>query len=141
MSRGAFYTTEEDNALIALIKDNPKAKNIDIAKKAQTYNLCSDRNTDALAQHISVLKTPKKAEDEEAVIDITELIWKKRYEDLLRKYEGIMEATIGQAEIWPATGALKLKFSPIAQWIYINEPERLAKRLEELLAEENKGKA
>lgn len=140
MSRGPFYSNEEDQALFALYEDNQKMKKRDLAKKAQRYGICVERNVDALAQHISILVSPPSEDDSSSNddVDITTFIFEKKYKDLKSKYESLMQTIIDKATLFE-NGGICFDYKAIWRWIYLNEPERIALRLESLQIESEQG--
>ena len=133
MARGKFYTEEENKVLKALCEDNNGLKFIDLARLAQKYGICANRNIDALAGHISELLQPQKDDATEDDTDMRLLIVEKERDELKRKYETVCHAVIGSAELFDNNNnALKLNLQAIRTWMNREEPERVNARLEEL---------
>lgn len=138
MARGKFYTEEEDKVLKALCEDNSGLKYIEMARLAQKYGICPNRNTDALAGHISNLLQPKAEEeiteeDMQKDTDVQLLIVEKERDELKRKYDAVCKAVISSAEFYDNnSNALKLNYRSIFAWMYREEPERANARIEEL---------
>lgn len=133
MSRGAFYTEEENNALMELLKDNEGEKYTDVADKAIRYNLCPGRTPRGLAQQIAKLTKKDEAENETDV-DPEIAIAKKEYDELDRKYKSFINTVIGTATLFegPIRDNLKLNYKAILEWIWTNEPKKANARIEEL---------
>lgn len=133
MSRGAFYTEEENNALMELLKDNESEKYTDIAAKAIRYKICPGRTSRGLAQQLAKLTKKDEAENETDV-DPEIAIAKKEYDELDRKYKSFINTVIGTATLFegPIRDNLKLNYKAILEWIWTNEPKKANARIEEL---------
>ena len=146
MSRGPRYSKEDDAKLMAVYLDHPDEKYIDTAKRCQSYGICVDRNTRALADHISKLvnqededepETPQTKEDIESERAINILMinsleasrdeWKSKYEDLLHVV--LDTATLSDYH------TLYLDFKEITRWLFKREPDKTGARLETLQME------
>lgn len=143
MSRGPRYSKEDDAKLMAVYLDHPDEKIIDIAKKAQSYGICSERNTEALRDHISKIvnqeeddepDAPQTREDIESERAINTLMinsleasrdeWKSKYEELLHVV--LDTATLSDYH------TLYLDFKEITRWLFKKEPDKTGARLEAL---------
>lgn len=138
MARGKYYTDEENAKLIALIEDNPDAKFVEISDKAQRYGICSNRNRDALAGHISELYKAIHDETEEDDIEYNEefalvLVYEAKYKEYREKYEKVCDAVIGKATLFENNpNTLKLNFPAIRDWMYTCESQRVLAQIESL---------
>lgn len=140
MAKNTYYTEEENEILRNIISDHPEATNVDIAKMAHKYGACRHRTNRALEQQIRKLKTPPEAAEEEEAMDPELAIAKKEAKQYREKYEGLLDAIIGKATLFPNSNKnLRLDYSAIARWIGDNELERVIAKIEDLQLEKQKG--
>lgn len=136
MSRGSFYSKEEDESLMAIYDDlntkNGNKRFIDAARKAQKYGICKTRNESALAQHIASLVNPPEAEEKQ--FNEAELVFEsvnKQLEEFKAKYESLV-STILENDKLTENGLLWIDFNKLTRWFYKNEPQRYLDRIEML---------
>lgn len=139
MARAVYYTEDDDRKLLNVYEDNKKKKFIEVAKIAQRYGICKERGEQALAQHLSKLVNPPKADAEEepeiAMQPEPEIAMLKKALSIAEgKYNGILHAVIGKATLYEGVSrnSLKLNFAEIMRWVWVNEPELANARIEEL---------
>lgn len=135
MARNVFYKKEDDAKLMALWNDNKDGKKFtELAEMAQRYGICPERDRRALAQHISLLVNPKKKEDlpEEMDPDLGAAIHMAEIAD--DRYRGLLDAIVDSAALYKGKlhNSLALDFRAILRWLWNNEPERIAARIEAL---------
>lgn len=123
----------------AVYEDFKGKKYVDVAKKAQSFGICTTRNIDALAQHISVLVNQKESEAEEEKLyskdNIESTLVLNNIEKMLNertaKYESLLSAILDTAN-YSESGSIFLDIKAIRRWLYVNEPERVLARVESL---------
>lgn len=142
MARNVFYTDEEKRILANLIEDMAELSNMDLARIAHRYGLFPNRTEKGLSLQIGKMKmTPQSADDEsnseDEQLDIEKEILRAENARLKEQYEGLLNAVVGQADIYTNLNApsLKLNLAAIRKWVYGNVPERVNARIEELMAE------
>jgi hypothetical protein len=145
MSRGKFYTSEEDEKLMSICEDmkndlGEKIKLVDIAERAQRYGICSERNKDALAQHISVLMTPKppkkddeEDEDEKTLYDYT---IEKELQEYKSKYEDLLRVLFDKASLNDSKTGLFWNWNALTYYLRTTEPTKYMAKMEELFMNE-----
>ena len=131
MSRGKGYKLEDDQKLLELYRDNEKKKYIDIAKMAQRYGICTERDQEELSEHISRLVSQKDDDEDTDDIDLDLMSALKEVNDTRNRYEGLLHVILETATL-SDFGLLFLDFKAILQWMYRNEPERVSARIEAL---------
>lgn len=146
MSRGNFYTSEEDNALLALYEDSSdtekhKKKYLDIVKRGQRYGICKERNADAVAQHLSRLLNPDKDNDADTENDDLDTIFWRNSSNYFEKrfiesQEEWLEATLGSATSINEFGYIQWDFKAITRYVRNKYPEKYAERAEMLTNEQ-----
>lgn len=141
MARNTYYTEEENEILRNIIKRHPETtSNAEIAKMAHEFGACKHRTNRALEQQIRKLKTPPEAAEEEEAMDPELAIARKEAKQYREKYEGLLDAIIGTAKLFPNSNKnLCLDYQAIARWIGDNEPERVNAKIEDLQLEKQKG--
>lgn len=140
MAKNTYYTEEENEILRNIISDHPEATNVDIAKMAHKYGACRHRTNRALEQQIRKLKMPPEVVEEEETMDPELAIARKEAKQYREKYEGLLDAIIGTATLFPNNDSkLCLTFWRITKWLEENEPERVSAKIEDLQLEKQKG--
>lgn len=145
MSRGPYYSTEDDALLISIIEDMPGAKYIDMARKAQRYGICKNRDMKALASRISKLANPVPSEPDATLSeeDLWITILEKRLADVSEKYDRFVWAALHGATLWSPDQkgvssdkvGLKLDIKAIWDFLYKYELEGINARFESLKEE------
>lgn len=134
MSRGPFYTEEEDRHLLTLFdnsrKIDPDINYVDVAALAIAYGTCIGRNIDAIAGHISKLDKARESKmvniaEEEEDIEPGIAVLTKDLRDVRGRYRSLLnvltkEAYTNNPEKIPI---LKFDYKAIRQWLWDNEPE------------------
>ena len=142
MARGPYYTKEEDERLLSLWEDlkeqDPTFK--EVAVRSVKYGIC-DRNPDAVAQHLSVLLTPKPEEPKEEEFQMEQMVVdfeKAEYKQYKDKYIELVDVLIKLSTLFKGKfyDGLKYNYAEITNWLISNEPAKFAARLEELQFEE-----
>ena len=135
MSRGYFYTEDEDKKLMAVLEDSEDSKLIDVARKAQRYGICTARDERALAQHIGKLKQPK---EEDEMIPPEEDFYEAIIEAWERLYFGLRSAVLNSASLYKGSerNSLSLNYKEILRWFWRNDSEAISARIEQLEFEE-----
>lgn len=136
MARGPYYTARENAILISLIKDFPKANSNELADMAIKYGSFPNRTTAAITQQIRRLKEPASAENdnpEQVEFDFNY----RRYEAIESKYEALISTILDKATLYAKGGYYGLSFDipEIRDWLYVNESDRVAARLDSLITE------
>ena len=145
MSRGKFYTAEEDEKLMSICEDmkkdlGEKIKLVDIAERAQRYGICSERNKDALAQHISVLMAPKPSKKDDEELDDGKTLYdyslEKENRELKEKYEGLLNVLFKNAHLNERRSMLFWDLQSLTNYLLVTEPTKYTARMEELCMNE-----
>lgn len=138
MPKGMLYTKEEDDALLAILKDFPDAKFTENAQRAQKYGLCSNRNLNGLSQHLSILSKPSTPEDDgDDDFDLEKAQLNQEITRLKSRLRVLLDAIIGKATLFENNPHyLKLDYLEINRVIYTEFPTEVAAKLEELYANE-----
>ena len=137
MSRGRYYTEDENNRLKELANDmreiNPNVKWTEIAEKAMAYGICTSRPRDGIAEHISkIMSEPKDTTEDEDVALIQEDI-----DDILTQrdaglYRSIRALTFNTMTLWEDSGLPRFNFPEVIRWWKEHEPDMLSDRIERL---------
>lgn len=134
MARGNYYTKDEDNYILEVCKDNQQLvdskKYKVIAEKLQRYGICTNRDLDALSQHISRLLNPEP-EDTEKEIDVDNEILKGEYDKLKAKYESLIHVLIDESTE-AKNGYIQFVFPAITRWLKENETRRYWERFDDI---------
>lgn len=139
MPKGMLYTKEEDDALLAILQDFPKAKFTENAQRAQKYGLCTNRNLNGLSQHLSILAKPPVKESESVEdFDLEKAQLNNEVVRLKARLRVLLDAIIGKATLFDKNNShyLKLDYQEINRVIYTEFPTEVAAKLEELFASE-----
>lgn len=135
-SSGLPWTEEEKQRLRMLINDNPDKKQTEIADIAIRYGMFPGRTKAALVTQICRMMKEEPLDDDQ--IDIFGVIAAAKYDELKRKYNMIMSAIIDEGTSFPQGNGLKLNYNAIMKCVTEIEPDRLAKRIQELIEEREK---
>lgn len=135
-SSGLPWTEEEKQRLRMLINDNPDKKQTEIADIAIRYGMFPGRTKAALVTQICRMMKEEPLDDDQ--IDIFGVIAAAKYDELNRKYNMIMSAIIDAGTSFPQGNGLKLNYNAIMKCVFEIEPDRLARRIQELIEEREK---
>ena len=133
-SSGLPWAEEEKQRLLILINDNPDKKQTEIADIAIRYGMFPGRTKAALVTQICRMMKPEEpSEGEVPMGDSFIKILQAKLEEALRKYNMIMSAIIDDGTCFPQGNGFKLNFNSIMKCTTELEPDRLAKRIQELI--------
>lgn len=135
MSRGVFYTDEEDNRLREVCKDNEGDQLITLARKAQKYGICTERDERALAQHISKLLAPEATTEEgNDEVDPKAAFWESVAHHYEEKYFDLRTVILWKAKLYKGVNhnSLTLDYKAILKWFWQNDPEGISAAIETL---------
>ena len=132
MGRGKDYTSREDELLMRVFYDNDALSYTQVAQIAQYHGICDDRPVSAVAQHIGILL--RKGMEEASQIewpDPEKYVYKKKYTELLEKYENLIHVLIDEADLYkgPYFNGLKYNLPAITVWLKEHEPERASAKI------------
>lgn len=143
MSRGRFYTEEEEKRLVKLMEVFPDMNYTELAEFSLEVGSIKDRSVSGVAQHIRFLKEPKENPNEQLELSMSEYSEETEMLNTIRnerdeykgKYESLLDAIIGKASLYdniPGTHALKLDWRSIFTWLLRYEAKRYYSKIEEL---------
>jgi hypothetical protein len=142
MSKGIFYTDEEDKALLAVYEDasetdKKKKKYLDIVKKAQRYGICPGRTPDALSQHLSKLVNPVKEEEtndsaEASNWELETNHWKQKALSLEERNNEWLDVIFNSAWDVNDFGYLQWNYKEITRFTREKYPEKYSEAVERI---------
>lgn len=137
MARGPYYSDLENERLLKLWRDNEDKSFTDVAALAVFYGICDGRSERAVSQQISRLVNPPVEETEVGQIefDMTSLILEKENKTLRDELNSLLDVILNTATLYNGY-ALHIDYREILKWLFKNEPERTAARIEALKVEE-----
>lgn len=137
MAKGPYYSNTENERLLKLWEDNKDKTFAEVAEMAIFYGICEGRSPRAVAQQLSKLVNPPEEGPQAELVemDITSLILEKENKELRNELSSLLETILGTATLYNGY-ALHLDYREILKWLFANEPEKTAARIETLRLEE-----
>lgn len=134
MSRGIFYTADENEKLMAVYEDNKNEQLIEIARKAQKYGICTERDERALSQHISKLLEPNAESEDGDEVDPKAAFWESVAHHFEDKYFSLRQTILWEGRLYKGShhNSLTLNYRAILKWFWENDPEAITAAIETL---------